>query len=89
MEGPRDLVAVRLTSQQRLGTLRGLLDRDLAGQRRLERVDDRLENGRAGCGEEILDDAPAGLGPIHREAGAAACAREGGEVDGLEPCARS
>src|SRR5262249_19731053 len=52
--GPHDFLAVRLTPQYRPGELGGLLGRHFAGQRWLEGINHRFEDGRAGCSQALF-----------------------------------
>src|SRR5207247_5548729 len=69
---PRDVFTVRLAAQERLRKLRRLLDGDLGGERRLERLDHGMDDGGAGM-RQRLGGAPRGLlGDPHAGAGHAA-----------------
>src|SRR5205814_1061995 len=83
-DGGNDLFAIGLAAGQRLGEVQRLLGLDLAGHGRLERIDDGFDDGRAGCGERVVEDA-ADLDRIfHGETGAAAGVGKGGEIYGIE-----
>src|SRR6266511_2639634 len=56
---PGDFQPVRLPSSQRFGELRRLVQRRLGRERRLERIDHRLDKYGAGCGERLIEDGAA------------------------------
>jgi hypothetical protein len=80
--GQRDLVAVRLSSDQRLGQASHLLRRDLRRHRRREGIDDGLDDDRARCGERLVKYGATLPRILDCESGGATRAGKGGESIG-------
>jgi hypothetical protein len=85
--GERDLLAVGLAAHQGRRELARLLEVDLGRQRRLERIDHRLDEGRSRRRERAVEHGTALRGILDREAGDAARLRDELEVDGLKVAA--
>src|SRR5262244_925376 len=78
--GERDFLTVGLAPEERLRELRRLIQGDLGGKRRLERIDHALHDHRTGGRERLLDHAAAVRGVLDREARSAARPREEGKI---------
>jgi hypothetical protein len=75
---------VRLAPQERLRHLLGLLERDVAGERRLEGIDDGLHERGPRRVERLPEDPGAVAGRLQVEGGETAGFRDAHEVDRLE-----
>jgi hypothetical protein len=81
---PGDLPGIQCSARQGLHQVFGLLECGFRRQRRFIRVNRGFDPGRAPCGQCLAQNGGALRGIAQGIAGDAACARDYGEIDGMQ-----